>query len=40
MRKGGRGDGVEGEGEERMVVCLERSGEETIVWSQGKSRHC
>lgn len=34
--EGGGVDGVEGEGEERMVVCLERRGEETIVGSQGK----
>lgn len=39
MREGARGDGVEG-GEERMVVCVDGRGEEMVVGSQGKSRHC
>lgn len=39
MREGARGDGVEG-GEERMVVCVDGRGEDMVVGSQGKSRHC
>lgn len=31
-------DGVDGE--ERLFMCVDRRGEEVIVGSQGKSRHC